>query len=214
MDENCAVNLNLASQRPRTSGVRPQRNMKNTIQRIFAYLMFYPTLWYDRLFSKVSTKRTWYTQIDDHVYLGALPFATYPQKLHALGVKAVVNMCQEWNQAASMFDELGIEQLHLPTVDFQFPSLLAIEQSVDFINQCIKGGKPVYVHCRAGRGRSATVVLCWLLATRSMSAQSAQHLLLQKRPHVIPNLWKRKVVTDFVARLGCSNDPTISQASP
>ncbi len=167
--------------------------------------MFYPTLWYDWLVSRLFPGRTWYTQIDDLVYLGALPRAHYPQELQHIGVKAVVNMCHEWNQAAPIFAQLDIEHLHLPTIDFQSPSVASIEHGVEFINQCITAKKPVYVHCKAGRGRSATVVLCWLVATRSLSVKSAQQLLLQKRPHVNPRLWKRKTVADFVERM---NDGT------
>jgi atypical dual specificity phosphatase len=160
------------------------------------------------LLSKLVPKRTWYTQIDECVYLGALPMLTYPQELHDMGVKAVINLCQEWNRAATVFTQLGIDHLHLPTVDFHAPSLDSIKKGVEFINQCVKAHKPVYVHCKAGRGRSATVVLCWLLSTQALSAKEAQKILLHKRPHINKHLWRRKVVTAFVERWRGSEEAT------
>jgi atypical dual specificity phosphatase len=132
----------------------------------------------------------------------------YPQELYDMGVKAVINLCQEWNRAAPIFTQLGIDHLHLPTVDFHAPSLESIEKGVEFINQCVKAHNPVYVHCKAGRGRSATVILCWLLSTQALSAKEAQKILLYKRPHINKHLWKRKVVTAFVEQWRSSEGTT------
>lgn len=41
----------------------------------------------------------------------------------------------------------------------------------------------VYVHCKAGRGRSTTLVLCWLVST-GMGVDEAWSLVLGKRPQV------------------------------
>jgi atypical dual specificity phosphatase len=65
--------------------------------------------------------------------------------------------------------------------------------------QIAKGGK-VYVHCKAGRGRSATVVLCWLVDAKNMTPDEAQSLLFEKRPHVNKHLADRQVVQEFFAR--------------
>ncbi len=110
-------------------------------------------------------------------------------------------MCSEWNKAESRFRKLGIDHLHLPTSDFQLPSLDLIEKGVAFIEKNLNDKKMVYVHCKAGRGRSATVVLCWLLSKGNIMAKQAQEILLQKRPHVNPNLYQKDVVQQFQANL-------------
>lgn len=49
------------------------------------------------------------------------------------------------------------------TVDFQPPSLSTIHEGLDVIEQVKAGGHSVYVHCKAGKGRSAVVVACYLI---------------------------------------------------
>lgn len=39
----------------------------------------------------------------------------------------------------------------------------------------------VYVHCNAGRGRSAVVVLCYLMSTHGWTAEEAFEFVLAKR---------------------------------
>lgn len=43
------------------------------------------------------------------------------------------------------------------------PSLVDINQAVDFIHRNASSGKVTYIHCKAGRGRSTTIVLCYLV---------------------------------------------------
>jgi atypical dual specificity phosphatase len=76
-----------------------------------------------------------------------------------------------------------------------------IERGVNFIQHHIAKGGSVYVHCKAGRARSATIALCYLVADKHMTAEEAQQYLLEKRPHINPLIYQRKVVKDFVADL-------------
>jgi atypical dual specificity phosphatase len=115
-------------------------------------------------------------------------------------------MCQEYPGPVAQYRELGIEQLHLPTVDFHPPTLQMIQQGVAFIKQQIDTGGSVYVHCKAGRARSATVALCYLIAHRQMSPEQAQQHLLDHRPHVNPRLTERSVVKEFVTAFGQSQN--------
>lgn len=41
-----------------------------------------------------------------------------------------------------------------------------------------------YVHCKAGRGRSTTLVICYLVREMRMSPQEAYSFVRQKRPQV------------------------------
>ncbi|MFV1967705.1 MAG: dual specificity protein phosphatase family protein, partial [Pirellulaceae bacterium] len=49
---------------------------------------------------------------------------------------------------------------------------------------------------KAGRGRSATMVLCWLVAKKGMTPEQAFAFLKQKRPHVC-QMALRPVVDEF-----------------
>lgn len=65
---------------------------------------------------------------------------------------------QEWKKH-------GVTQLKIPTVDFTAtPTQEDICKAVDFIQDYRDNKKgSVYVHCKAGRTRSATVVACYLV---------------------------------------------------
>ena len=106
-------------------------------------------------------------------------------------------MCQEYSGPKSEYQRLGIEQLWLPTIDFNPPTFEDVTRGVDFIKKHASLGGKVYVHCKAGRARSATVVICWLVRHRSMALTEAQSHLLLKRPHVNARLSERVVVRQY-----------------
>ena len=49
------------------------------------------------------------------------------------------------------------------TVDFQPPSVPAIQQGLEVIEEVRGRGNSVYLHCKAGKGRSAVVAACYLI---------------------------------------------------
>ena len=73
--------------------------------------------------------------------------------------------------------------------------------AVDFVQKHAEAGDLVYIHCKAGRARSATVALCWLVKYRNLSVEEAQQTLLQSRPHINPRLTQRPVVAAFAKSL-------------
>ena len=80
-------------------------------------------------------------------------------------------MCliQEWQSA-------GVEQLRLSTVDLTgVPSLENLCQGVEFTLKHREQGSSVYVHCKAGRSRSATMAAAYLI--RVSTEHSPQVLL-------------------------------------
>ena len=50
---------------------------------LFGKIAFYPTLYYNLLLSKI-TSRTWYSRIDETVILGALPLTQYAKEVNSI----------------------------------------------------------------------------------------------------------------------------------
>ncbi len=171
------------------------------LSRIYAFLVFYPTLIWNFLLGRVFKSRNWWDFIDPNVIVGAYPFKNDAQGLYDQGVRAVVNTCEEYAGPIQHYKRLGIDQLHIPTTDFTHPRLIDIEQAVEFVESHVQKGHTVYIHCKAGRARSATVAICWLMKYRGLTPDQAQLLLLQSRPHINPRLTQRPVVMQFYKAL-------------
>lgn len=159
--------------------------------------LFYPTLLWNIILSKLMPEREWWNEIYPHVILGALPFPHLTSSLKQLGVTAIVNMCKEWPGPRDLYKAEHITQLHLPTIDFRSPLIKDIEKGINFIEKHRAKGSSVYVHCKAGKGRSVTLILCWLIAVKGMTPEDAQAYILQIRPHVSKYLYRRHVVQEF-----------------
>ncbi len=170
------------------------------MSRFVARLIFVPTLAWNMLLGRLLRVRNWWDDVNEHVVIGALPLASDVAALRSAGVTAVVNTCEEYAGPERAYQEAGITQLRLPTVDFTPPKIEDIERGVAFIESEIGKDGKVYVHCKAGRGRSATIVVCWLIASHDMTPEEAQACLVDKRSHVNKGLANRPVVREFYAR--------------
>lgn len=74
---------------------------------------------------------------------------------------------------------MGIKHLRLATPDFNnAPNLEILQEGVDFIKDFKDSDASVYVHCKAGRGRSATLVACYLMKVCVSHEKSLLHVVL------------------------------------
>ena len=174
-------------------------------KRFKAHAAYFPTLWWNVLLGRILKVHNWFDQIDENVFLGAIPFASDVPRMADLGVRAVVNTCEETVGPVKQYQRHGIIQLRIPTVDFTQPKMSDVEHAVQFMNEQIAAGGKVYVHCKAGRARSGVVAICWLIQNRQISAAEAQVILNDARPHVNQHLTTRPVVQQFEAKYVTQN---------
>ena len=95
------------------------------------------------------------------------------------GVKSIITMTEnslpdEWVQS--------IDYLHVPTPDLTAPDMDKIESTVDFINEQINNGQPVMVHCAAGMGRAGTILACYFVKYKKLTAEKAIEKIRNDRP--------------------------------
>ena len=170
---------------------------RSLLRRMYAQAVFYPTLGWNMLLGRIIKVRNWWDRVDPQVIVGAYPFARDVEGLAKEGVRAVVNTCEEYEGPQAEYERFGIEQLRIPTTDFTHPLLCDVDRAVEFVQDHVSQGQTVYIHCKAGRARSATVALCWLMKYRDMTMEEGQAELLRHRPHVNPRLTERPVVREF-----------------
>lgn len=176
-------------------GLFTKRLLPPHFAAVAAKTYFYPTLplTYARLALLPPRAGLW-TAVDDTVLVGAAPCAMlgHPRRLRDLGVQGVVNLCAEYAGPSDAFEKLGIEQLRLPTVDHVEPSTEDLATAVDFIGRIQRQGGKVYVHCKAGHGRSAAVAYAWLLKSNyGKVAPFESYEALASKRGVRRNLWRQ-----------------------
>jgi len=119
--------------------------------------------------------------ITPHLYIGgqyklsALPF------FRKLGITAIVNM-----RMKSIYSEKDIKPialLNLPTVDWKAPTLKQLQEGVVFIEQQIKEGGKVYIHCFFGEGRGPTMGAAYLVS-QGMTVDDALATIRKNRPFI------------------------------
>lgn len=91
-----------------------------------------------------------------------------------------------WVPTRPEWKSMGVDFLQLNTPDIlHAPSQEKLRQGVDFIKQFEGSGNSVYIHCKAGRTRSATLVGCYLMQKHNWLPKDAVALIQSKRQHIL-----------------------------
>ncbi len=144
----------------------------------------------------------YWAEVSRGVFLGPVPVVLLGpvDELHRQGVRAVVNMQDEYGGPVAAYRRLGVEQLRLPTVDHVEPSVEDLERAVAFIERARSAGQKVYVHCKGGHGRGAAAAFAWMLKDGGLSLKETQDRLNAVR-HVRKKLFRQPNLVEFHRRL-------------
>jgi atypical dual specificity phosphatase len=134
-----------------------------------------------------------YSRISDRLLAGPMPFGlTHVDQLLAEGVGTVVNLCEEreyWrgerDEVLNAYRAAGIVEHHLPVKDGSTVPVDVIAAAV-----AAAGDTTVYVHCRGGRERSATVATALLAAAEGLEIEHALARARERRPIFAPLPWQ------------------------
>ncbi len=112
------------------------------------------------------------------------------------GVAAVVDLTSEFSRSSGV---AGRAYLCLPTLDHSAPDVRALHGAVAWIDAA---PGPVFVHCAAGYGRSATVVAAALIARgRATDATAAMEIVRASRRYARLNEEQARVLAAFAAEV-------------
>lgn len=132
----------------------PPPPRSQAMSRRAAKLFFWPML----PVTYLHRRNALWTRVDDSVLVGVAPvaFSVTPANLKRMGVKGVVNLCDEFMGPTRSYAQLQMQELRLPVVDHFEPSVADLQKAVDFIERVTKDGSAVYVHCKAVCGEPHT----------------------------------------------------------
>jgi hypothetical protein len=92
--------------------------------------------------------RTFVSLVEEHEKAAGTPFVSYADVLDELSASR--------NEPNAKCIRFGIR-------DGDIPSVAGMRSVLDTIDLSLDAGRPLYLHCYGGMGRTATVVGCWLL---------------------------------------------------
>jgi dual specificity phosphatase 12 len=122
------------------------------------------------------------------LWLGPLSDAT-PEKMKLHNIKTIINLSQHEYPAMP-----GIHCYTLDVADGASVNLRKyFAKTNEIIGNSLKRGEAIYVHCRKGISRSATIVMAYLIYTFGWDPLELLHWIRTIRPCVNPNrgFWKQ-----------------------
>lgn len=116
------------------------------------------------------------------------------------GILALVRMAEKHKAKvnAAQVKALKLIDCHEPVDDFTAPSQVQIDRMVSFIADSIVQGRPVGVSCRAGLGRTGTVLACYLARRNMLSATGAILEVRRVRPGSIETDAQIQAVEQYI----------------
>ncbi len=122
-----------------------------------------------------------YSQITPEIYVGSQHSQVGKRKLKQFGINGSVNLRIEFDDAVH---GLNLEEYcYLPTVDETPPTLEQLGKGVIFIEQIVRNGGKVYIHCRGGMGRAPTMAAAYFIS-RGYTLDEAIGLIKKARPFI------------------------------
>ena len=112
------------------------------------------------------------------------------------GIKSIVTV-REVPLPSEWFDDTDIDYLHLRTEDFGAPTLEEMEEAVNFIDKEIQRGRPVLVHCAAGKGRTGAVLAAYMMKKQNLTAKHAIERMRIKRPGSVQSITQETALSMY-----------------
>ncbi len=167
---------------------------------MYKKILYLTTLTYGYIMNKLWPKKyPIYSKITDSLFLGRLPLKNTKDHIaiQKEGITAILTMTERFENTSrglvsnpvrpDDWQALGIKHAQIEIPDFTPPTPQQLDMAVAIVYNWLKAGEKVLVHCKAGRGRSAEVVIAYLYQKhpdRYPTFEDARLFVKSKRPHI------------------------------
>ncbi|NGX49185.1 MAG: hypothetical protein K940chlam5_00781 [Candidatus Anoxychlamydiales bacterium] len=153
-----------------------------------------------------SKRWPWFSQIDKNIFLGAVPLKNlnHEKLFKEKNITSILSIIEEKETLKktifttpinlSYWKKNNFSHLHIPIKDRYPLSSIDLQKAADFIHREVLNNKKIYVHCTAGRSRSAMAVIAYLVKYKKMDLNKAYRFLKSKRRVLLINYSQRKAL--------------------
>jgi protein-tyrosine phosphatase len=151
----------------------------------------------------------WWTKIDPfNIYLGGIPLKNkgHLEQIAALGVTKVLGVLEDFeledgyvNSPAKVadWDTKGISFEQVKAADFLPLTEQEFDDGIEKLDKAFKAGRTIYLHCKAGKGRSVAVLIAYFMKHHKMTFDEAFTLVKNLRPQINLNPAQRKAIFNY-----------------
>lgn len=165
---------------------RPGMLLKRATGRrpVWAWVLYWPYFVLNGLsmgLFRMGEKRPAFVEVVPGLYLGRRLSEREACRAGLPEWRAVLDLTAEFPETRRL---RGMAYRSMPVLDASAPSLEELAEAVDWLKDRVEEG-PVYVHCALGHGRSASVVVGYLMATGKVgTVEEGVAFVREKRPGV------------------------------
>ena len=112
------------------------------------------------------------------------------------GIKSIVTV-REVPLPSEWFNGSDVQYMHIKVEDFGAPSVEDLNEAVEYIEGQIREGRPVMVHCAAGKGRTGTVLAAYFVKKESLTAEQSIEKIRGMRPGSIQSVMQETALSMY-----------------
>lgn len=194
---------------------------------------FYAVSVLPRMLPILKNNRPWWSNIIPGLKLGAIPIADWEHGsllleesfLENRKLGLIVSCCGDFELKGNglitltpvsphFWVEKNVTHLQVKMRDFGGDVPLdQIRIAVEQMHQYIQSGKTAYVHCKAGRGRSVVMVICYLMQFLDYTPDEAIAFVREKRPEISLSKAQYDFIEQYRAEYRSDLTPLYSKAT-